>query len=59
VPGLDLPGLDIESLGRGFGVRSVTVDGTESLARELQSALTADGPTLIVVPTSSQMPFLG
>jgi len=59
VPGLDLPGLDIESLGRGFGVRSVTVDGTESLARELETALSADGPTLIVVPTSSQMPFLG
>lgn len=59
VPGLDLPGLDIESLGRGFGLRSVTVDGTESLAKEFTAALDADGPTVIVVPTRPELPFLG
>ncbi len=59
VPGLDLPGLDIEALGKGFGLRSVTVDGTESLAKEFQAALEADGPTVIVVPTKPQLPFLG
>lgn len=59
VPGLDLPDLDIESLGRGFGLRSVTVDGTESLATEFTAALHADGPTVIVVPTQAELPFLG
>jgi benzoylformate decarboxylase len=59
VPGLDLPGLDIESLGRGFGLRSVTVDGTESLAKEFNTALEADGPTVIVVHTQPELPFLG
>jgi benzoylformate decarboxylase len=59
VPGLDLPGLDIEALGRGFGLRSVTVDGTDSLAQEFDAALEADGPTVIVVPTQAELPFLG
>ena len=59
VPGLDLPGLDIEALGTGFGLRSVTVDGTESLAKEFNAALEADGPTVIVVHTEPELPFLG
>lgn len=59
VPGLDLPGLDIESLGRGFGLRSVTVDGTESLATEFKAALETKGPTVIVVHTKPELPFLG
>ena len=59
VPGLDLPGLDIESLGAGFGLRSVTVDGTEGLAKEFNAALEADGPTVIVVHTKPELPFLG
>ena len=59
VPGLDLPDLDIEALGRGFGLRAVTVDGTESLAKEFTAALEADGPTVIVVPTEPELPFLG
>lgn len=59
VPGLDLPGLDIASLATGFGCRAVNVDGTESLAREFKAALDADGPTVLVVPTIPQLPFLG
>jgi benzoylformate decarboxylase len=59
VPGLDLPDLDIEALGRGFGLRAVTVDGTESLAKEFTAALDADGPTVIVVHTEPELPFLG
>jgi benzoylformate decarboxylase len=59
VPGLDLPGLYIESLGKGFGLRSVTVDGTEALAEEFTAALQATGPTVIVVPTKPELPFLG
>lgn len=59
VPGLELPGLDIESLARGFGCRAVTVDSTDMLADEFTAALSADGPTVIVVPTLPQLPFLG
>ncbi|MDT5320414.1 MAG: benzoylformate decarboxylase [Mycobacterium sp.] len=59
VPGLDLPGLDIASIASGFGLRSVNVDTTEKLAAEFTSALTANGPTVIVVRTKPQLTHLG
>jgi benzoylformate decarboxylase len=59
VPGLDLPGLDIASIASGFGCRAVNVDTTEKLAQEFTNALTADGPTVIVVPTSPISTHLG
>jgi benzoylformate decarboxylase len=55
VPGLDLPGLDIASIASGFGCRAVNVDSTEELASEFTTALEADGPTVIVVPTRPQV----
>ena len=57
-PGLDLPDVDIEALGKGFGLRAVAVDGTESLAKEFNAALDADGRTVIVVHTEPELPFL-
>jgi benzoylformate decarboxylase len=59
VPGLDLPGLDIESLAIGFGLRAVTVGDTEGLVNEFNAALEADGPTVIVVHTKPQVAHLG
>jgi len=59
VPGLDLPGLDIESLAIGFGCHAVTVRDTEQLAKEFNAALGADGPTVIVVPTKPKPARLG
>ena len=59
VPGLDLPGLDIASIAAGFGLRAVNVDTTEKLAAEFTSALSADGPTVIVVKTKPQLAHLG
>jgi benzoylformate decarboxylase len=59
VPGLDLPGLDIASIAAGFGCRAVNVDSTEKLAQEFTTALHADGPTVIVVPTKPQPAHLG
>lgn len=59
VPGLDLPGLDVQALATGFGCRAVTVAGTEQLVTEFNAALGADGPTVIVVPTKPQLAHLG
>ncbi|OBH60904.1 benzoylformate decarboxylase [Mycobacterium mantenii] len=59
VPGLDLPGLDIESLATGFGCHAVTVGDTEQLVKEFNAALIANGPTVIVVPTKPQLAHLG
>lgn len=54
VPGLDLPGIDITSLARGYGCRAVDVDTTEDLEREFTRALTAGTTTVIVIPTQPQ-----
>ncbi|GIF62606.1 benzoylformate decarboxylase [Asanoa ishikariensis] len=53
VPGLELPGLDIASIARGFGCAAVDVSTTEELKREFTAALdkTSGGPTVIVVTT--------
>ncbi|MDH6279908.1 benzoylformate decarboxylase [Prescottella agglutinans] len=59
VPGLDLPGLDIASIAEGFGCRAVNVDTTEKLSDAFTTALEADGPTVIVVPTQPELAHLG
>ena len=59
VPGLNLPGLDIASVAAGYGCRAVDVDNTDKLAHEFTAALTADRPTVIVVPTKPAPAQLG
>jgi acetolactate synthase-1/2/3 large subunit len=44
---LDRPLLDWVKIGDGFGLPSVAVDSAEALARELERALTQNGPRLI------------
>jgi thiamine pyrophosphate-dependent acetolactate synthase large subunit-like protein len=58
VPGLDLPGLGIAALARGWGCRAVDVETTEELEQELKTALTADTTTVIVVRTQPQKAML-
>lgn len=61
VPGLDLPGLDIVSLGNGYGATSVLVDDLASLASQYQQALArTDTTSVIVVKITKQLgPLLG
>jgi benzoylformate decarboxylase len=58
VPGLDLPGLGVSDLARGFGCRGVDVATAEELEQELKTALGAEGPTVIVVRTQPQQAML-
>jgi benzoylformate decarboxylase len=58
VPGLDLPGLGIADLARGFGCRGVDVATTGELEQEFKTALGAEGPTVIVVRTQPQPAML-
>jgi benzoylformate decarboxylase len=58
VPGLDLPGLGIASVARGFGCRAVDVETTEDLEREFSTALSAGTMTVIVVSTQPQKAML-
>ena len=58
VPGLDLPGLGIASVARGFGCRAADVTTAEELEQEFKTALTADTTTVIVVSTQPQKAML-
>ena len=59
VPGLDLPGLDIVSTATGFGAHAVHADTTAALVEQFTAALSATGPTVIVVRTQPQLAHLG
>jgi alkylation response protein AidB-like acyl-CoA dehydrogenase len=58
VPGLDLPGLGIAALARGWGCRAVDVETTGELEQEFKTALSAEGTTVIVVRTQPQKAML-
>jgi benzoylformate decarboxylase len=49
VPGLDLPGLDIVSAAEGFGCAGVLTRTKEEIKEAFGAALSADGPTVIVI----------
>ena len=58
VPGLDLPGLGIASVARGFGCHAVEAETTQELEQAFKTALTADTTTVIVVSTQPQKAML-
>ena len=58
VPGLDLPGLGIAALARGWGCRAVDVGTTQELEQEFKTALSAETTTVIVVRTQPQKAML-
>jgi benzoylformate decarboxylase len=58
VPGLDLPGLGIASVARGFGCRAADVTTAEDLEQEFKTAVSASTPTVIVVRTQPQEAML-
>jgi benzoylformate decarboxylase len=56
VPGLDLPGLDVAAVARGYGVPAQDVSGREELTEALRASISAgDGPRVIQVPVASGM----
>ncbi|MFI7025088.1 benzoylformate decarboxylase [Micromonospora sp. NPDC049900] len=56
VPGLDLPGLDIAAIARGYGCAAAVVDTPDALGAALGTALRADGPTVLPVPIRTDIP---
>ncbi|MCX5381568.1 benzoylformate decarboxylase [Streptomyces sp. NBC_00091] len=58
-PGLDIPGLDIAAIATGYGVRAHLATGFGELAKLVrESALQQDGPVLIDVPVTTELPTL-
>ena len=58
VPGLDIPGLDIVSLARGYGCEGVEVDTPDGVRDALRHALERSGPTVIAAAISAEVPPL-
>jgi benzoylformate decarboxylase len=56
VPALDLPGLDVAALARGYGCAATVVDDLAGLGGALAEALAADRPTVLPVPVSTEVP---
>ena len=55
-PGLDLPGLDVAAVARGYGVSAREVSGREELTEALREDIGAgEGPRLIQVPVATGM----
>jgi benzoylformate decarboxylase len=55
-PGLDLPGLDVAAVARGYGMAAREVSGREELTEALREAIAVgDGPRLVQVPIASGM----
>jgi benzoylformate decarboxylase len=55
-PGLDLPGLDVAAVARGYGMPAQEVTGREELTEALREGIGADdGPRLVQVPVASGM----
>ena len=55
VPGLDLPGIDIVSLAKGYGANAVHAETSDELAQAYRSALDFKGTSVIVVPITAKL----
>ncbi|PZG07462.1 benzoylformate decarboxylase, partial [Micromonospora craterilacus] len=56
IPGLDLPGIDITAVARGYGCATTVVDTPDQFGAALGTALRADGPTVLPVPIRTDIP---
>jgi len=58
VPGLDIPGLDIVSLARGYGCEAERIADLEDLKRRVTAGLAGTRPCVFEVPISAEVPPL-
>ena len=58
VPGLDLPGLDIVAIAKGFGCDAVRLDDLDAIKSAAAKAWTKSVPTVLEIPISPQVPPL-
>ena len=58
VPGLDVPGLDIVSIARGYGCDAARVTDLDALKQAAAAAWTKQVPTVLEIPISPQVPPL-
>jgi len=55
VPGLDLPGLDIVSLAKGYGCDAIRLDDLDAIKKAAVEAWTKSKPTVLEIPISPKL----
>jgi benzoylformate decarboxylase len=55
VPGLDLPGLDIVSLGKGYGANSTYAGTRDEITLAFKNALAFSGTSVIEIPITKKL----
>lgn len=58
VPGLDLPGLDVTAIAAGYGCATEVVRTPDEFGAALAAGLRAEGPTVLPVPISTDVPTI-
>ena len=58
VPGLDIPGLDIVSIAKGYGCDAARLDDLEEIKKAAVEAWSKSKPTVLEIPISRQVPSL-
>ncbi len=58
VPGLDIPGLDIVAVAKGFGCDAAQLDDLDAIKRAAAKAWTKAVPTVLEIPISPRVPPL-
>jgi benzoylformate decarboxylase len=58
VPGLDLPGIDIVSLAKGYGCDAARLEDLDAIKRAATEAWTKSKPTVLEIPISPKVPSL-
>ena len=58
VPGLDIPGIDIVSLARGYGCHAARADTLDVLRSEAAAAADRPAPTVLEIPIAATVPPL-
>jgi len=58
VPGLDIPGIDVVAIARGYGVQAESAATLDAVEAAFTTALGRSGPSLIRVPIARAVPPL-
>lgn len=58
VPGLDIPGINIVSLAKGYGCDAARLDDLDTIKTTAAQAWTKNKPTVLEIPISPQVPPL-
>jgi benzoylformate decarboxylase len=58
IPGLDIPGIDIVALARGYGCHAARAETAEVLQSEVADAAERHAPTVLEVPIAATIPPL-